>query len=71
MCDYGEREITVEVSTDGPGPPAPAGAPPAGAGGAWPGCANGSTCSAASSARAGEPDGGFVVRARIPTGSPA
>ena len=48
---HGEREITVEVSTDGSG--LARRASPAGAGAAWPGSANGSTCSAASSARAG------------------
>lgn len=47
---HAEREITVEVSTDGSGSQA---ASPAAAGGTWPVSANGSTSWAATSARAG------------------
>ena len=48
---HGPDDITVEVSTDGPGSLRPR--PPAGAGAAWPAFGNGSACSAASSARGG------------------
>ncbi|BFO18999.1 hypothetical protein SHKM778_53870 [Streptomyces sp. KM77-8] len=46
---HGERQITVEVGTDGSGTPVTSS--PAGAGGDWPGCGSGSTCWAATSAR--------------------
>ena len=66
---HGEREITVEISTGRLRLAAPR--PPAAAGAASPGSASGSTSSAATSARAAQAGGGFVVRARIPAGSPS
>ena len=66
---HGEREITVEVSTDGSG--SRGRGRPAGAGGASPGSANGSTVLGGDFSAGRRPDGGFVVRARIPTGSPS
>jgi signal transduction histidine kinase len=63
---HGEREITVEVSTDGSGARA---ASPAGSGRGLAGLRERVDVLGGDFSADRQPGGGFVVRARIPTGS--
>ncbi|MQY09617.1 hypothetical protein ACRB68_77460 [Actinomadura sp. RB68] len=64
---YAEKEITVEVGTDGP---ADRPGSPAGSGRGLAGLGERVGALGGEFSAAGRPDGGFVVRARIPAGSP-
>jgi signal transduction histidine kinase len=65
---HGEKEITVEVSTDGTGSRA---ASPGGSGRGLAGLRERIDALGGDFTAAPRPDGGFVVRARIPAGSPS
>ncbi|WP_406394260.1 sensor histidine kinase [Streptomyces sp. NBC_00887] len=67
---HNEREITVEVGTDGPGPKAQ-GALPGGSGRGLAGLRERVDVLGGDFHAGPHPDGGFVVRARIPAGSPS
>ncbi|MFE3738283.1 sensor histidine kinase [Streptomyces sp. NPDC059134] len=80
LVRHSEKEITVEVSTDGPGArrgspgtpgPSRGGGSPGGSGRGLTGLRERVTVLGGDFSAAGRAGGGFVVRARIPAGSPS
>jgi signal transduction histidine kinase len=65
---YRDKEISVEVGTDGSGSPA---ASPGGSGRGLAGLRDRVGALGGDFTADPRPDGGFVVRARIPSGSPS